>query len=1303
MWGRDAARSGISPLKLSDPLRLHWMRELPAPRRAWGKQLDDKDKLEFDLSYSIIVMGDTVFVPSMNTDTLTAYGLDTGTEKWRFYADGPVRLAPAAGNGKVYFVSDDGHLYCLDAGSGEELWRFDARPTDHRVLGNARVISMWPARGGPVLHEGTIYFAAGVWPYLGTFIHAVDAETGKRIWANTGHATEWQPQPHGGAYAFAGVSPQGYLAVSGDRLVVSGGRSLPALFDRHTGSLLHSSVDGKDIGGYRVRIDGDHYYNHGWRYRLRDGGRAGEGDIVDEALQARVEALRDQLDSDVFEYLAARERLFVVTQSGTIYCFGPAERKPIRHACNRSVPQKRSDAAGDRAEEILQQGGHHQGYALLLGVGDGDLMEQLAIRSDLHIVGIDPNRERIVALRKRFDDAGLYGRRIALIPGMPGKARYPKYISSLIVMEDPCVLPAKPDAEFLEQVYSWLRPYNGRALLRISPDTQESFSAALTDFNPAAGEAAEADGFLMLSRTGPLPDTGQWTHQYADSANTVISHDDLVRPPFGPIWFGGITNERVLPRHAVGPRPQVAGGRLLILGVETISSRCVFSGREMWMREFPGIGHPFTNLPLEQRWQEGASVYMTNQPGAAYIGSPYVTLPDAVYLRYQGKVYRLDPDTGKTQAEWTLPARPSEPQTPDWGHISACDDTILVTTNPHIWRGGDLGSWTDDKWDGSSSERLIAMDRHTGKVLWTRDAKIGFRHMTIVSGRGRVFVNDLLSEQALGMAERRGMAVTDKPRVYALDLRTGDVLWTNESDVFGTFLSYSAEHDILIEGGSRDTRRQLDDEPGAVIARRGSNGDVLWRHDGKNIQGPMILQGEKIFSGRPGSAIRLLDGATAQREHPITEQEVNWTYWKAYGCGMSNAGTHLLLFRSGAAGFADLEHDGGTGTLGGAKSGCTASMIPADGVLNAPDYTRTCTCSYQNQTSQGLIHMPEMELWTVNQPLRRVEGAIVRLGINLGAPGDRKADNGTLWTPFPRSGAPGLAQWVAVNSVDYTDAPVRIVSTAASTPGAYVRHNAPDNTLDGDASTRWQAQSDHQGRFNAWIRYELSEPVTLSRMEVAWTGPKQTQFRIHTSLDGKQWTPALEERGHGHESEPSVYQFAPVQARFVRLSFGEHGDMEVDDEDRRVSRTAGITRVSIDSLPFPDAYAYFLPKDVFRSYSLFVDGSNGLPWVAASGVRGIRSFELPGIHGGDQPYTIELHFSEPDEAEPGQRVFDIHMQGQLVAEGFDPVCEAGGSNRALVRSFPRVRLGQALRIELTPSPESKYPPVLCGVELRKEQ
>jgi hypothetical protein len=49
--------------------------------------------------------------------------------------------------------------------------------------------------------------------------------------------------------------------------------------------------------------------------------------------------------------------------------------------------------------------------------------------------------------------------------------------------------------------------------------------------------------------------------------------------------------------------------------------------------------------------------------------------------------------------------------------------------------------------------------------------------------------------------------------------------------------------------------------------------------------------------------------------------------------------------------------------------------------------------------------MPEVEVWTFKS-LTDPKGPIVRLGINLGAPGDRRLDDGTLWLDYPDVGGP---------------------------------------------------------------------------------------------------------------------------------------------------------------------------------------------------------------------------------------------------------------------------------------------------------
>ena len=72
-------------------------------------------------------------------------------------------------------------------------------------------------------------------------------------------------------------------------------------------------------------------------------------------------------------------------------------------------------------------------------------------------------------------------------------------------------------------------------------------------------------------------------------------------------------------------------------------------------------------------------------------------------------------------------------------------------------------------------------------------------------------------------------------------------------------------------------------------------------------------------------------------------------------------------------------------------------------MLNAPDYTFTCQCSYQNQTSLALIHVPELEYWTTND-FTWTGKRVRKVGINLNAPGDRVAADGTLWVDFPSVG-----------------------------------------------------------------------------------------------------------------------------------------------------------------------------------------------------------------------------------------------------------------------------------------------------------
>uniref|UniRef100_UPI002626DB13 outer membrane protein assembly factor BamB family protein n=1 Tax=uncultured Gimesia sp. TaxID=1678688 RepID=UPI002626DB13 len=264
VWRYDAGHTASSPDNLPDQLSLLWTQKWGQRDQAWDDSLNN-DLMTYDKIFEPVVYGKRMFVGFNDSDKLLAIDTEHGETLWTFYAEGPIRFSPVATKNHVYLVSDDGYLYCLDSVKGTLVWKFRGAPAAQKALGNQRVISAWPARGGPVLYDETIYFAASIWPFMGTFIYALDAETGHVIWVNDSTSASYIKQPHSAA-AFAGVAPQGTLVATEELLLVPGGRSVPAALDRKTGELKYFHLGGKGNGGSFVIADSTQAFVH-TRYR----------------------------------------------------------------------------------------------------------------------------------------------------------------------------------------------------------------------------------------------------------------------------------------------------------------------------------------------------------------------------------------------------------------------------------------------------------------------------------------------------------------------------------------------------------------------------------------------------------------------------------------------------------------------------------------------------------------------------------------------------------------------------------------------------------------------------------------------------------------------------------------------------------------------------------------------------------------------------------------------------------------------------------------------------------------------------
>lgn len=277
MYRADAGRSGVSPDALPAGLELQWTYHSPAPRPAWPSSA----RITYDFAHQPILMGNTIVLGSTVDDSVVALDAGSGRVRWTFITGGPVRFAPAGRRDRVFVASDDGCLYALAIDDGRLLWKHRGGPDARLCLGNERMISRWPARGGPVVFEDMVYYAAGIWPSGGVYIYAVSAETGRTAWTNDRTGQLLMNQPHPGATARSGVAPQGYLVATADQVFIPTGRAVPAALRRSDGELKHYLLqENGSMGGARALI-ADRYVVNGGCFLEQETGklaaRAGRG------------------------------------------------------------------------------------------------------------------------------------------------------------------------------------------------------------------------------------------------------------------------------------------------------------------------------------------------------------------------------------------------------------------------------------------------------------------------------------------------------------------------------------------------------------------------------------------------------------------------------------------------------------------------------------------------------------------------------------------------------------------------------------------------------------------------------------------------------------------------------------------------------------------------------------------------------------------------------------------------------------------------------------------------------------------
>jgi outer membrane protein assembly factor BamB len=256
----DNHRSGFTVEQLELPLTEAWVYssnrapkpawdETPALQDFWQGTYGHKSRLPIENAFRVAVKDSYLYFGSSNSNKLTCLNLQSGSEVWRFFADGPIRFAPSAYEDKVYFGSDDGYVYCLNGSDGSFVWKYRATDSDELMYINGRMSSVCPVRTAVSVDNGVAYWGAGLFSGaqtgLARYVCACDAADGSLIWKIS-----------------PGKATQGYPMVSDNYLYMPAGKSTPRYYNLSNGSYMgdFNTLSSRQGGAYALLSNDGKFY-----------------------------------------------------------------------------------------------------------------------------------------------------------------------------------------------------------------------------------------------------------------------------------------------------------------------------------------------------------------------------------------------------------------------------------------------------------------------------------------------------------------------------------------------------------------------------------------------------------------------------------------------------------------------------------------------------------------------------------------------------------------------------------------------------------------------------------------------------------------------------------------------------------------------------------------------------------------------------------------------------------------------------------------------------------------------------------
>jgi len=738
-----------------------------------------------------------------------------------------------------------------------------------------------------------------------------------------------------------------------------------------------------------------------------------------------------KLDGEVRGLAVSGGRLVASTTTGSIYTFASgspnASAPVVRTASPKSeiFPQdRRSQFYEQAAREILANSGVTSGFCLVLGSEEGRLAYELTRQAPrMRIYAVESDEAKVQRSRERFAAGGWYGTRVTVFHGQPDETGLSNYFANLVVSES-MLTSGKLPATAIE-LGRYVKPCGGVACFGAPrsegalPQATEALKTSLAGMYLRDDAQVDAVDNWVVLRRGKLAGAGDWSHQYGSPDNACFSNDLRVKGSLGVLWYGDPGPNKTINRHEAAAAPLSTNGRFFSQSIDSVRAYDAYNGQFLWEYKNPGAIR--------------TGVFNNNET------SNLAANDDSLFVVVGDTCTQLDAATGRVKAQHKPPPS-SDGIARDWGYVAHQDgvlygtSTIRNTLSDAMRRRGLTVK--------SDTDAIFAVDAKSGERLWSYRGP-NIMHVTITIGDGRMFFveSTLTQEERQAILRQDKTALKDLPpdeaqkkeeelkkldvrTAVALDAKTGQEVWrkaidvtncTNVSAGGGNLALMFKNGHLLICGANANGHYWKQFLAGEFSQRRlvmldAKSGEKLWSRDANYMNRPTIVQDMVI--AEPW-AFELRTGEPRQRANPLTGEPSNWQFSRpGHHCGVVTTTPNMMFFRSGFIGYYDLYDDSGTKHFAGQRLGCWINAIPSNGLVVIPEASAGCVCLFSITSTVVLEpredRSPAWGIYSVAGPTTPVK----KLGVILGAPGDRRDGLERLWLAYPRPATVGRMEFV---------------------------------------------------------------------------------------------------------------------------------------------------------------------------------------------------------------------------------------------------------------------------------------------------